>query len=165
MYFNLNVGQIMQFAKCSKSTAFEISYYNLFDCKLYVNRKNNSRSTIFWLKTNFDIEVSKIQNDAPRGGKIGDFVTFEPNEKFIELKNLILSENENKIKTGNQLKEAQILAVSKMVISDNEKTNFLEKTKNLSNKKARTVAHNFAGRKLGFYSNEGKNKFMNLRNL
>ena len=163
MYLNLIKGQIMLMAKCSQSTANEIMYYNLFECKLYLNRKNNSRSTILWLKNHFSIEVSEIKNDAPRGGKNGDFVTFEPNEKFLEIKNLILTENENKINFENQRKQAQILEVSKMVISENEKNSFLEKTKNLSNKKARAIAHNFAGRKLGFYSNEGKDKFMNLR--
>lgn len=159
----LNKGVIMLLADCSISTANEILYYNLFSNKIYLNRKNNSRSTILWLRKKFDISVSEIKNDAPRGGKTGDFVTFEPNVKFEIIRNSIISENEKFVNKAKNLKFEQQAKINAMVISENEAIKFLEKTKDLSNKKSRTVAHCFAGRKLGFFSNEAKDKFMNLR--
>ena len=158
----LNKGVVMLLANCTACTANEILYYNLFSQKLYLNRKNNSRSTIIWLQKKFNIEVSTVQNDAPKGGKIGDFVTFETNEKFEIMRKSIISENENFINKRDALKIEHQKKIDSMVISENEAKNFIEKTKDLSNKKARAVAHNFAGRKLGFYSSQAKDKFMDL---
>lgn len=160
----LSSQKIMEICQCSKSTAIEIRYSNLLESKkLYLNKKNNSTATLNWLKKNFGAIVSKIQNDAPRGGKTGDFVTFKTNQKFDELCQLVLAENEKHIKTEKDKKESQQASINAMVISEAEKKNFLEKTKNLSNKKSRVIAHNFAGRKLGFYSSDGRDKFMNLK--
>ncbi len=164
MILNLNKSTVMQLCKCSNSTAIEIMYSNLLTSKnLYLNRKNNSTATLNWLKKHFEAKISEIKNDAPRGGKVGDFITFTANEKFDNLCKLVLSENDNFIKKENERKVSQKKAVDSMVISEIEAKNFIEKTKDLSNKKARAIAHNFAGRKLGFYSNEAKDKFMNLR--
>ena len=155
---------VMQLAKCSKSTAIEIIYCNLLESKkLYLNKKNNSTSTIKWLEKNFDAKFTK-GNDAPRGGKIGDFVTFTVNKKFNELLELITKTDLSKKNADLYKKIQQQKAIDAMVITELEKQSFLEKTKNLSNKKAREVAHNFAGKKLGFYSNQAKDMFMILRN-
>lgn len=160
----LNTQTVMQLAKCSKSTAIEIVYNDLLESKkLYLNRKNNSTSTIKWLEKNFDAKFTN-GNDAPRGGKFGDFVTFTTNNNFETLVSLINQEESSFVEASEKRSAEQNAAVQGMVISEAEKQNFLEKTKDMSNKKARTVAHNFAARKLGFYSNEAKDKFMNLRN-
>ena len=159
----LSKESVIKLAKCSNSTALEIIYHNLLeDKKLYVNRKNNANATIKWLEKNFDAKFTK-GNDAPRGGKIGEFVTFTTNEKFNELAELINNKDIELKEFQKNKKIAEQKLINEMVISENEKTKFLEKTKDLSNKKSREIASNFAGRKLGFYSNEARDKFMSLR--
>jgi hypothetical protein len=159
----ITVNQVMNLAKCSKSTAIEIVYRLLFEKRrVYLNKKNNATATIKWLTKNFDANFT-AGNDAPRGGKIGDYVDFTANSKFDELQKLILQENAKLAFAKEKTTKVNQEMVNAMVISESEKINFLEKTKDLSNKKARIVAHNFAARKLGFYSNQAKDLFMNLR--
>jgi len=160
----LSSQSVMQLAKCSKSTALEIIYHDLLESKkLYLNRRNNSTATIKWLEKNFEAKFTN-GNDAPRGGKIGEFVTFEVNSNFNDLVLLITQKDSEFVKETASRKAEQQKAIDAMVISEAEKQSFLEKTKDMSNKKARQIAHNFAGRKLGFYSNQAKDKFMALRN-
>lgn len=160
----LSTQTVMRLANCSKSTAIEIVYSNLLETKkLYLNKKNNSTATKKWLVKNFDAKFTE-GNDAPRGGKTGDFVTFTVNDKFDDLVTLINNEDV-KLKNFTALKKIeQQEAINSMVITEEEKTKFLEKTKNMSNRQARQIAHNYAGKKLGFYSNLAKDKFMDLRN-
>jgi hypothetical protein len=154
---------IIELAKCSNSTAIEIIYSNLLESKkLYLNKKNNSNATIKWLEKNFDAKFTK-GNDAPRAGKTGDFVTFTTNDNFEKLAVLINKKDAELVKQNEAKKTEQQKAVNEMIISETEKVKFLEKTKGLSNKKSREIAHNFAGRKLGFFSNQAKDKFMSLR--
>jgi|688.fasta_scaffold577731_3 hypothetical protein len=160
----LSSQEIIGLAKCSKATSLEIIYHDLLETKkLYLNRKNNSYATVKWLEKNFDANFTH-GNDAPRGGRIGEYVTFTTNSKFDELALLVNSKNDEKAHAIAESKSKNQKAVDLMVISEKEKASFLERTEGLSNKKARAIAHNFAGRKLGFYSNDAKDKFMNLRN-
>jgi hypothetical protein len=159
----ITVQQVMTLAKCSKSTAIEIVYSFLFENRrVYLNKKNNATATIKWLTKNFDAKFTN-GNDAPRGGKIGEYVDFTANSKFDELQKLILEKDSEIYIAKEKSKIINQEMVNAMVISETEKTNFLEKTKDLSNKQARKIAHNFAARKLGFYSNQAKDMFMNLR--
>jgi hypothetical protein len=160
---SLSNQQVIKLAKCSNSTALEIICANLLESKkLYLNKKNNSSATIKWLEKNFDAKFTK-GNDAPRGGKAGEFVTFEVNCNFEKLVNLISEADAECIKNNEAKKAEQQKAINNMVISETEKQSFLLKTKDMSNRKAREIAHNFAAKKLGFYSNQAKDKFMELR--
>ena len=163
MQKSLRVSEVMEMAKCSKSTAIEIVYTDILESKkLYLNRKNNSTATVKFLEKNFEAKFTK-GNDAPRGGKFGDFVTFTTNDKFDELAKAILGRNEERANEIEARKVEETKAVNEMVITEEEKNKFLEKTKGMSNKSAKAIASNFAGRKLGFYNNIAKDKFMALR--
>jgi hypothetical protein len=160
----LSYHSVMNIAKCSKSTALEIIYHDLLETKkLYLYRGNNANATINWLTKNFAAKFTK-GNDAPHGGVAGTFVTFTANEKLNNLIKLINDADADLIKQTKERKIKQQTAINNMVISESERVSFLEKTKDLSNKKARQIAHNFAGRKLGFYSNDGMQKFFDLKN-
>lgn len=163
----LSTQTVQELAKCSKSTALEIIYSDILETKkLYLNKKNNSSATMKWLERNFSAFFT-YGNDAPRGGKTGDFVTFtfttSGEEKFNSFVSTINSENAKLLKRQNESKISNQAKVEAMVISETEKQNFLAKTTGMSNKSAKAVAHSYAGRKLGFFSNEGKDKFMDLR--
>ena len=83
--------EVMNFAKVSQSTAIELSWNNLHTKhKLYTDRGNNARVTINWLSKKFGITNFVKGNDAPKGGKNGNFVTFEPTEAFKDFTQSIL---------------------------------------------------------------------------
>jgi uncharacterized protein YifE (UPF0438 family) len=74
---------IENFAKVTPSVALQLAYNDLHvNRKLYTNRGLNARAVINWLTKQFGIVNFTKGNDAPRGGKHGDFVTFETNEAF-----------------------------------------------------------------------------------
>lgn len=69
--------------KVTPSVSLQLVYNDLHIYrKLYTNRGCNARAVINWLNKEFGINTFVKGNDAPRGGKFGDFVTFESNEAF-----------------------------------------------------------------------------------
>jgi uncharacterized protein YifE (UPF0438 family) len=69
--------------KVTPSVSLQLAYNDLhINRKLYTNRGCNARAVINWLTKEFGINTFVNGNDAPRGGKHGNFVTFETNEAF-----------------------------------------------------------------------------------
>jgi len=69
--------------KVTPSVSLQLAYNDLHIYrKLYTNRGCNARAVINWLTKEFGINTFVKGNDAPRGGKHGDFVTFDTNEAF-----------------------------------------------------------------------------------
>lgn len=160
---NLNTSIIESTFKVSKSTAIEIVFSDLhINRKIYLNRGNQARSTIGWLVKKFGVTF-QTGNDSPRGGKRGDYVTFESNEafeKFAQEVNAIDERISAETEARNREKKA---AIESMIITPSEKEKFLQKVEGLSNKQARKEAHKFAAKKLDFWSTKGMKKFFELK--
>lgn len=160
---NVSVNQLIEFAKVTKSIAIELAYSNLHVTKkVYTNHGNNARATMNWLVKNFGVNFT-TGNDAPRGGKHGNYVTFESNEKFEKFAQSLIELDEKLENEQVAKKAAKNNALEAMLISEIEKSEYLAKVEGLSNKKARKVAHKQAAKKLGFFSTEGMKKFFELK--
>lgn len=149
--------------KISKAFAIEIVWHSFLDeKKIYLNRGNYASSTIGFLAKNFGA-IFERGNDAPKGGKRGAFVIMTSwNSEFDKFANQIIKRDEEIGQEALQREIEKTKALDSMMISEEEKNKFIEKTTGLSNKQARKIAHNFAAKKLGFYSTEGMKKFMEL---
>lgn len=157
-----SVSQIQQLLKCSNSAAKEFRYADLHkNRKIYLNKGNYAKTTIAWLVKHYDI-IPQPGNDAPKGGVKGDYVFFEETPKFKTLVILLEEFDAEVVKRNKEGSEVRAKQINDMVISEEEKQKFLQKTKGLSNKQARKVAHNYAAKILGFYSTDGMQKFYKL---
>jgi len=83
MKSHITTQSIEVFFKLTPSVSLQLAYNDLhINRKLYTNRGCNARAVINWLTKEFGINTFVKGNDAPRGGKFGDFVTFDTNEAF-----------------------------------------------------------------------------------
>lgn len=159
----ISVETIVKKFKICRSLAIEIWANKLLtNRRIYVNRGNNAAASINSLKKNFGISVITQGNDAPKGGKIGDYIEFESTEAFEVFAKKVLGLENSIIFQNKKRQEERTLAVNAMVITEEEKVKFLSKVEGLSRKQARKVAHHYAGKKLNFYSTEGMARFMDL---
>lgn len=151
--------------KINKHFALEIVYSNFFESKIIrTDRGNYAASTINYLKKKFNAVFSEVQNDAPKGGKRGNFVKMlSADPSFEVFQNAVIAEDDRIIFESEKRKQLQNEAVQNMIISEEEKRKFLEKTTNFSNSQRRKTAHNYAAKKLGFYSTAGMDKFYDLQ--
>lgn len=159
----ITIEQIKEIAKCTHCTAVEVKYCDILEkCKLYTDRGNNSRATMNWLSKH-DVEFT-YGNDAPRGGKIGNFVSFKMTDKLAVVKNALDIKDAQLTIIADEKEAARDAAIEAMVITEEEANKFIQKVTGLSNKHARKIAHNMAAAKLGFYSKGGRDRFMHLIN-
>lgn len=149
--------------KTPNCARIEIEYNKLTETnKLYTDRANYSLHTMAWLTKQFGVTYSSILNDAPRGGKRGNYILLVQTPAWVEFcrqYKSVVSEDEAVKAAIKAEREAKIDA---LVISDQCKQYFIDKVAGLSRKQARKVACNMAANKLGFYSTEGTHKFMSL---
>ncbi len=141
----------------------ELNYNNLADTrKIYTHRGNYATATMAWLTKHFHVIFTE-GNDAPRGGKNGNYVTFEPNQAWLEF---VADYKASKQKASDDVataKAERIAKVEAMTISEQTALTFRSKIEGLtSRKQIRKVANLMAASKLGFYSSEGRDKFMQL---
>jgi hypothetical protein len=161
---NLTTTQIQKLTGASTSMAIEIKYNGFLEnLKIYTNKGNYANHTIAFCEKKFNATF-EYGNDAPRGGKNGNYaVMVNYNVKAVKAFKAALVDADNK--AGE---EANAIAIDKanklrtMIITDAEAQLFLSKIEGLSNKQARKVAHNFAAKKLGFYSTDGMAAFFSL---
>lgn len=162
----METSKIQQIAKCSKNIAINIKYSLGLNCTglLYTNRGNYADSTKRWFEKNFDVTFER-GNNSPKWGKNGEFIKIvESTEKLKSFVELLQNEEQKILTETAEREEKKNKALELMVISDEEKNKFIAKTAGTSNKRKRQIAHNFAGRKLGFYSTEGMKKYFELTN-
>lgn len=100
---NLSISQIMTLAKCSYSTAYEFKNKQFIEGKLYLNQKNYANHTLKWLQNTCKILEFKSGNDAPKGGKVGDFVTFIPTSEFLDIVDLLLKEDNKQLEKAENI--------------------------------------------------------------
>lgn len=157
----INTDFISKQMKVSYSTAVSIRYGFFENFVIYKNRGNNSSNVVANFKKHFDA-IFESGNDAPRGGKNGDFykmvscdkVKFnEFVEKLEKLNNAVVLETEKR-------KENQQKAINNLNFSVEEISKFKSKIYNQSNRTAKKIANNFVAKKLGFYSLDGVAKLL-----
>lgn len=158
---NLSINQIMSIANCSYSTAYEFKSKQFIDGKLYLHQKNFATYTLKWLEKVCKISDFKSGNDAPRGGKKGDFITFIPTSEFLNIVDKLLIQDEKIGEIQQAITEEKSNKLAAFHPTEKMISDFKDKTKGVSNKKARKIAHNVAAKYLGFYSTEGMKKLLN----
>lgn len=158
---NLSINQIMSIAKCGYSTAYEFKSKQFIEGKLYLHQKNYATHTLNWLTKVCKVSDFKSGNDAPKGGKNGDFVTFIPSIEFLNIVENLLIQDEKIGEFQQAINEEKSNKLESFQPTEKMILDFKAKTKGLSNKKARKVAHNMAAKYLGFYSTEGMSKLFN----
>jgi hypothetical protein len=141
----------------------ELNYNNLADtCKVYTHRGNYATATMAWLQRHFGVIFTE-GNDAPRGGKRGNYVTFAPTQAWIDFVADYKSSKQKAADDAATAKAERMAKVEAMTISEQTAQTFRSKIQGLSSRKQiRKVANLMAASKLGFYSSEGRDKFMEL---
>jgi hypothetical protein len=131
-------------------------------CKIYTHRGNYATATMAWLQRHFGVIFTE-GNDAPRGGKRGNYVTFAPNQAWLEFVADYKASKQKAADDATAAKAERMAKVEAMTISEQTAQTFRSKIEGLtSRKQIRKVANLMAASKLGFYSSEGRDKFMQL---
>ena len=160
----LTVTEVQHFAGCNNYTAIEILYCRILtEGKLYTCRGNYANYTINWLSRR-GVNNFVHGNDAPRGGKWGQYVTFEISDelKGIHTKLAAINTVAEQRHKAEAERKAQLERDIQGSITPEEKEKYLAAVHGLSRKQERKVAHNFAARKIGHYSTAGMKAFFNL---
>lgn len=161
----ITVQQVKKLLECSESTAMSIVYSDvLATAKLYTNRGNNAKVTInFFAK--HGIPVIDAGNDAPRGGKYGDFVVFKKNYAFAGLQITVSDEDNRLFALVEKAKAEKAEALEKLTFTPEEIAKIKTKIQNAnSNRHVKGILNNESAKKLGFYSTEGMSKLQSLVN-
>lgn len=163
---NISTGAVEKKFKVSASVALHLLYSNLtlsVGNKIYTNKGANARAVQNWLEKNFDAKFS-YGNDAPRGGKIGNFIQIvsidaELADAFFATVKAFDEEIGREIEAKRKQK-AEL--VEDFTMTDEEIEKFIAKTADLSNKKTRQKANNEYARKSGFFDTDGTRKVLDI---
>lgn len=167
---NTSVEFLIEKVKVSRTVAVALVYGDVhITRKLYTNHGNNAYATIKWLSKRFGITDLIPGNDAPRGGKHGNFVTFHSNAEFekftatlVELENhltiAISSRREQDEKNNQAMREFLNSESGKAAIVTELKKKYPDL--GLSNKEANSAAFHIGNKIL-----EGKFNQVELRSF
>ncbi len=160
---NLKVEKLMSELKISKSFANVIRYTRFVETgKIYTNQGWNASSIIKYLEKNFGVTFEN-GNDAPKGGKWGNFVQVIETDQYKDFIIQVLELNHLANVKAESIENERKLAIENFEIDEKMKAEFIKKTEGLNNTQSRNIANNMIGRKLGFYSSTLRNKLMELR--
>lgn len=159
---NLTVNEIMKIADVSKATAYQIDL-GFFDTKkIYTERGDFANYAVKFFTKKFNATWVK-GNDAPRGGKRWKhLIMVTHDESYNEFAQKLIEADNAKGLMLKEREEKRKAAIAAMNIEEEERIKFISMASNLSTTQAKKTAHNFAARKLGFYSVKGRDKFLQL---
>jgi hypothetical protein len=159
---NLTVNEVMKIANVSHATALQIVEGFLDTKKIYTERGEFAKYAVHFFTNKFNATWVE-GNNAPKGGRRGEFVIMVSyNESYNEFAQKLIEADDAKGYMRKELEEKRKVAIAAMNIEDDERIKFVSITSNMSTTQAKKTAHNFAARKLGFYSVEGRDKFLQL---
>ena len=159
---NLTVNEVMKIADVSHAVAHQIMYGFLDTKKIYTERGEFAKYAVHFFTNKFNATWAE-GNDAPKGGKSGEFVIMvSHNKSYIEFAQKLIEADNAKGCMRKELEEKRKAAIDAMNIEEDERIKFVSMTLNKSITQVKKTAHNFAAKKLGFYSVEGRDKFLQL---
>lgn len=159
---NLTNDEVMKLANVSLAVAYQIDKGFLETKKIYTHLGDYANYAVHFFTKKFKAIWVK-GNDAPRGGKRGNYLIMVSHDiSFNEFAQKLIEADNAQGVISKELAEKKKQAVAAMNIEDDERLKFLSKTLNMSTTQAKKTAHHFAAKKLGFYSTMGRDKFMQV---